>query len=143
MFDQERSYQAERLNLLRTQVAVAVEADTIATQRTRQAANTSARRSPIRRSLRLFHSGVPHAGRPSLFPSAFFLAVPLCGTAQCPQRDSNSCYRLEKHSSHFPRIGTGGIFFRHKSVTPASLSPQNCPFSSGRGDLNPGPLGPK
>jgi hypothetical protein len=35
MFDQERSYQAERLNLLRTQVAFAVEADTIATRRTR------------------------------------------------------------------------------------------------------------
>jgi hypothetical protein len=34
MCDQERSYQAERLNLLRTQVAFAVEADTIATGRT-------------------------------------------------------------------------------------------------------------
>jgi hypothetical protein len=54
-----------------------------------------------------------------------------------------ACNQALKTSLRSQRIATGGNFFRHKSVTPAYLSPQNCPFSSGRGDLNPGPLGPK
>jgi hypothetical protein len=51
--------------------------------------------------------------------------------------NSRRAIGLEKHSSDFPRIGTGGNIFRHKSVTPISLSRQKVPKIVGARGFEP------